>query len=249
MVLGTPLLWFLFARYTATADGPGGRAPGPQGHRHRHRHRRKTVPVSSDRECHTWFWEERERRTHTEMCVCMYVEEGMQGATRVVRAHTTHSRQVLPQYDTWIWSCGMCTSPGDPDTPAHGHRIRHSGGAVGCGRGLPPGASHESSSLSRLLRQEALAPQMCVGRVNCDARGMQRGPHPAGEKEGISRTFFSLFPWTLNCHADRLPNVSLVGSVTAVVQPTQVALGCAQLPTARYSALITAVGHTGNITT
>lgn len=27
--LGTPLLGSLFARCTATADGPGGRAPGP----------------------------------------------------------------------------------------------------------------------------------------------------------------------------------------------------------------------------
>lgn len=59
--------------------------------------------------------------------------------------------------------------------------------------------SHESTSLSRLLRQEGLAPQMCVGRVNCDARGMQRGPHPAGEKEGIPRPLH----WTViaNCHA------------------------------------------------
>lgn len=59
--------------------------------------------------------------------------------------------------------------------------------------------SHESTSLSRLLRQEGLAPQMCVGRVNCDARGMQRGTHPAGEMEGIPR----LFHWTVisNCHA------------------------------------------------
>lgn len=36
--------------------------------------------------------------------------------------------------------------------------------------------SHESTSLSRLLRQEGLAPQMCVGRVNCDARGCNGVP-------------------------------------------------------------------------
>jgi hypothetical protein len=59
--------------------------------------------------------------------------------------------------------------------------------AVGCGRGLSPRASHESTSLGRLLRQEGLAPQMSVGHVNCDATGTQRGHHPAGEKEDIPR--------------------------------------------------------------
>lgn len=116
----------------------------------------------------------------------------------------------------------MFACAGDPDTstPAHGHRIRHSGGAVGCGRGQPPGASHESSSLSRLLRQEALAPQMCVGRVNCDARGMQRGPHPAGEKEGISRTFVFSPGLDAGLPCRQAAQCWLVGSVPAVVQPT-----------------------------
>lgn len=57
----------------------------------------KTVPVSSDRECHTWLVE---RQIHTEKKRSVYAEEGMQGKTRVVRAHTTHSRQVIPQHDT-----------------------------------------------------------------------------------------------------------------------------------------------------
>lgn len=72
-----------------------------------------------------------------------------------------------------------------------------------CGRlragPVSEGEGHESTSLSRVLRQEGLAPQMCVGRVNCDARGTQRGPHPSGAKEGIPRSFY----WTViaNCHA------------------------------------------------
>lgn len=90
--LGTPLLGPLFARCTATADGPGGRAHRATGTGTSTSTGTDTDSalsslggsVSSGREGYIFLARERERER----------EEGMQGATQVVRAHTTYPRQV-----------------------------------------------------------------------------------------------------------------------------------------------------------
>lgn len=114
----------------------------PMGRADVHRHDRATgTSTGTDTDSALPLWE---GPVSSGIHIPRSTEEGMQGATKVVRAHTTYSRQVLLQY---LGTDGICsrTGPGGPDTSAHGHRIKTA--AV---RQVAGGASLRGRAMSQL---------------------------------------------------------------------------------------------------